>query len=617
MTRLPHLAPLFVSLFIVSCDASRSPANVPFFFARHVDTAEQDFDRNLFLSFRKDGLLAAPVTMNNETRLSLSPPLPSKLTFQLEVPLEPLLQFSIGVSSLGADALTRPVDFAIHVDSGGVQEVCFQETVRRGQSNTWFDRTVDLTPWSGKSIRLTFETSMQGTNVAQASGTLLPAWGGPVLDSSRQGGEGTNLVLISIDCLRADHLSAYGYHRNTTPHIDRFAAEGVLFENAVSVSSWTLPTHMSMLTGLMPSFHGANRSHKLSTSVPFLPEMLSRAGYETLGVVSGAYLSQAFGFERGFDSYRFLKDARAEYVVDAGLHLALESRGRRHFLFLHLFDAHWPYLPPREFLDRFDQRPPDISDIMPKIIYGKRPRGPEEIQHFVNLYDGEIAYLDQQLGRFFEGLREAGLYDRSLIVLTADHGESFYEHDMWQHSESLYQEVTHVPLLVKWPGGSPSGRVEHLVSQLHIFPTILERAGIDSPYADHQGLDQYASGEKPDPESVTSMSEIIWEPKETHGPSMKVSLRKGSLKYILTLTGETGDEQFVSEVVSEELYDLSQDPGERSNLLPDAARDVGGLRREVRQFIDQAQILQAERQGQEVVLDDELREQLKALGYIN
>ncbi|HEX9724436.1 MAG TPA: sulfatase-like hydrolase/transferase, partial [Vicinamibacteria bacterium] len=324
-----------------------------------------------------------------------------------------------------------------------------------------------------------------------------------------------------------------------------------------------------------------------------------------------------FGFERGFDSYRFLKDARAEYVVDAGLHLALESRGRRHFLFLHLFDAHWPYLPPREFLDRFDQRPPDISDIMPKIIYGKRPREPGEIQQFVNLYDGEIAYLDQQLGRFFEGLREAGLYDRSLILLTADHGESFYEHGMWQHSESLYQEVTHVPLIVKWPGGSPSGKVEHLVSQLHIFPTILERAGIDSPYADHQGLDRYASGEEPDPQSGTAMSEIIWEPKETHGPSMKVSLRKDSLKYIVTLTSESGEERFLSEVVSEELYDLSQDPGERSNLLPDTARDVGELRREVRQFIDQAQILQAERQGQEVVLDDELREQLKALGYIN
>ena len=617
MTRLPRSVPLFVSLSIFSCDASRPPANVPFFLARHVDTAEQDFDRNLFLSFRKDGLLAAPVTMNNETRLSLSPPLPSKLTFPVEVPLEPLLQFSIGVSSLGEDSLPRPVDFAIHVDTGDEQEVCFQETVRRAQSNIWFDRTVDLTPWSGQSIRLTFETSMRGTNVAQASGTLLPAWGRPVLDSSQQDREGTNLVLISIDCLRADHLSAYGYHRNTTPHIDRFAAEGVLFENAVSVSSWTLPTHMSMLTGLMPSFHGANRSHKLSTSVPFLPEILSGAGYETLGVVSGAYLSQAFGFERGFDSYRFLKDARAENVVDAGLLLARESRGRRHFLFLHLFDAHWPYLPPREFLDRFDQRPPDISDIMPKIIYGKRPRGPEEIQQFVNLYDGEIAYLDQQLGRFFEGLREAGLYDRSLILLTADHGESFYEHGMWQHSESLYQEVTHVPLIVKWPGGSPSGKVEHLVSQLHIFPTILERAGIDSPYADHQGLDRYTSGEKPNPESGTSMSEIIWEPKETHGPSIKVSLRNDSLKYIVTLTSESGEERFLSEVVSEELYDLSQDPGERSNLLPDTARDVGELRREVRQFIDQAQILQAERQGQEVVLDDELREQLKALGYIN
>ena len=199
-------------------------------------------------------------------------------------------------------------------------------------------------------------------------------------------------------------------------------------------------------------------------------------------------------------------------------------------------------------------------------------------------------------------------------MLTADHGESFYERDLWQHSESIYQEVLHVPLIVKWPTGARTGRFAGLVSQLSIFPTIVEQAGLDSPYNEYPPLDRYVDGiDQP----TRVMSEILWEAKETHGASLKLALISGTLKYIVTLRGDVGDAQFVSEVVNEELYDLSSDPGERTNLLPEAARDLSNLRREARQFIDQARILQADRRGQKVVLDEELEEQLRALGYIN
>ena len=188
------------------------------------------------------------------------------------------------------------------------------------------------------------------------------------------------LVLISVDCLRADHVSAYGYARNTTPNIDGFGTEGVIFRNATSVSSWTLPTHMSMMTGLMPSLHGVSRKYKLNSSVPYLPEILADNGYQTLGVVAGGYLSQRWGFERGFDVYRMLIERRASEIVDVALELARGTRSAKKFLFVHLFDAHWPYVPPRGFRDRFDERPPDISDIMPKADAGVPPSGPEEIQ---------------------------------------------------------------------------------------------------------------------------------------------------------------------------------------------------------------------------------------------
>ena len=251
---------------------------------------------------------------------------------------------------------------------------------------------------------------------------------------------------------------------------------------------------------------------------------------------------------------------------------------------------------------------------MPKIIHRKPPAGPEEIQHFVNLYDGEIAYLDRELGRFFEGLKEEGLYDRALIVLTADHGESFYERQLWQHSESIYQEVLHVPLIVKWPRGARTGRFAGLVSQLSIFPTIVEQAGLDSLYNEYAPLDRYVDGvEQP----TRVMSEITWEPNATRGASMKIALISGTLKYILTMRGSVGDERFVSEVVKEELYDLSSDPGEKTNLLPDGARDLGNMRREAHQLVDQTRILRANRRGQEIVLDEDLEEQLRALGYIN
>ncbi len=618
MTRLA--ARLFLLSSIVSSCASPLPSPpAPVLFARQVDEAEKNYDQNLFLSYRKDGLLSAPVTLGKETRLSLTPPLPSRLTFTVQVPTEALLEFSIGVSTLGEETFSNPVQFAIYVD----EEVRFEQAVRRGQPNAWLQQTVDLSEWAGKTIRLGFETVARGMSPEGVGRAFLPAWGNPVLSgsppdiSNMSGKERANLVLISVDCLRADHVSAYGYERTTTPNIDRFATDGVLFRNAASVSSWTLPTHMSMMTGLMPSLHGASRAYKLSSSVPYLPEILAENGYQTLGVASGGYVSPAWGFERGFDVYRMLTDRRAREVVDAALQLGTASRASRtsrQFLFVHLFDAHWPYLPPSEFLDRFAPRPPDISDIMPKVIHRKPPTGPEEIQHFVNLYDGEIAYLDQELGRFFSGLKEAGLYDRSLIVLTADHGESFYEHDVWQHSESLFEEVTHIPLIVKWPRNSITGDVESLVSQLNIFPTILEQSELVPPY-DYLPLGRFL-GDSPAP-PVHALSEITWDAKEGQGAAMRIAVKNGRLKYMLTLAGEIGDERFVSEVVKEELYDLTKDREEQMNLLPDAASDIGALRRDARELLERARALQANRGGQEVILDEELTEHLKALGYIN
>ena len=595
--------------FVPCCASSPENPSLPVLFARQVDEAEKDYDETLFRSYRKDGLLSAPVTFGKETRRSLTPPVPSRLTFTVPIPVEPLLSFSIGVSTFGEQTLVRPVRFTIYVD----EDIAFKETVR-DQPNVWLPRTVDLSEWSGRTVRLGFEIVLRGTSLKNDGVAFFPAWGNPVLDGSPANEDGMNLVLISVDCLRADHVSTYGYTRNTTPNIDRFGTEGVIFRNAASVSSWTLPTHMSMMTGLMPSLHGVSKKYKLSSSVPYLPEILADNGYQTLGVAAGDYLSQEWGFERGFDVYRMLIERRSSEIVDAALKLARGNRSAKKFLFVHLFDAHWPYRPPPGFYDRFDERPPDISDILTKVRDGLPPSGAEEIHQLVNLYDGEIAYLDQELGRFFAGLKEAGIYHRSLIILTADHGESFYEHNAWEHTISLFEEVTHIPLIVKWPGESPTGTVESLVSQLNIFPTLLEEAGLVPPY-DYVSLARFL-GESPAP-SKNALSEITWDAKEGQGAAMKIAVKDNRLKYILTLSGEAEDELFVSEVVNEELYDLIEDPGEQKNLLPETTTDIGPLRRDARLLLEKAQALQTKRRGQEVVLDEELLERLKALGYIN
>ena len=207
---------LLLSSIVSSCASPPPSLPATVLFARQVDEAEKDYDRNLFLSYRKDGLLSAPVTLEKETRLSLTPPLPSRFTFTVQVPSEALLKFAIGVSTLGEETFSNPVQFAIYVD----EELRFEQAVRRGQPNVWLRQTVDLSEWAGKTVRLGFETAARGMSPEGGGSAFLPAWGNPVLDglmADTSGREETNLVLISVDCLRADHVSAYGYERKTTP----------------------------------------------------------------------------------------------------------------------------------------------------------------------------------------------------------------------------------------------------------------------------------------------------------------------------------------------------------------------------------------------------------------
>jgi arylsulfatase A-like enzyme len=604
---------------LVACRA-RSSSDPSFFFAPRASEAEKDFDERLFRSFRKDGSIAANVTMGKfESRFSLVPFVPSRLRYRMKVPEGARLDFDIGVSTLGRETSVAPVTFTVEAASATGIERVFEGTVRRRFVNRWFHHRIDLASYAGQEISLTFGTEFRETgftgsraSLARAGQAVVPAWGHPVLAGTTTAAELPPMILISIDCLRADHVGAYGYEKPTTPNLDALARDGLLFEKVATVSSWTLPTHMSLLTGLMPTEHGLNRVSKRNPSVPYLPEILAREGYETLGVVSGLYLSPAYGYNEGFHVYRALIDEPAEVLVAAARELLLAEPRRPRFLFLHFFDAHWPYLPRKGYLERFGGRPAEVTTPLKRVINETPPARPDEVTALERLYDAEVAYVDEKIGEFFAALKRAGLYDQALIVVTADHGEAFYEHELWQHSGVIYNEVTRVPLIVKEPHAPLRKRVTELVSQLNVFPTFLEQLGLPSPYV-QAGLSSLARGRAAFPQRT--LTEITWEPTPKRGAFVKVAVSEARYKYAATFAGEKDDQDFVSRLTREELYDLSLDPGETTNLLPGAEGSVASLRGEARKFLERVR-RHRRKQGEPVVLDEQTRERLRSLGYV-
>jgi len=557
--------------------------------------------------------LAAPVELANETRKALTMDLASRLELEVGLPNEPILSFAIGASSPGRPTLLVPVVFRVSVDGTEV----FREEIRRAQGVKWFPRVVDLGPRDRKTARVVLE-ALRGEGGIEGAGSHVAAhWGTPVVRTRHQRPDTAALILISIDCLRADHVGAYGYSRLTTPNLDAFARKAILFRDAMAASSYTLPTHASMLTGLPPSFHGATGRRRISHSVDTLPELLSWEGVRIQGIVSGPFLAPLYGFADGVDTYR-LSSARAEGLVDQALALLDEGAGFKQFLFLHLFDVHAPYSPPEEFVERFGERPKDIARLHSLIQNRSPPRSPIEIQQLKNLYDAEIAYVDRELGRFFAELEKRGFYDPSLIVVTADHGESFYEHETWDHGRPwhddgprLFQEIVHVPLLVKPPYAREGAVVADVVSQVDIFATFLDAVGSSAEEVWASSLLR--------PRGVEgrgwTLAEFVATPREG-GAMLELSLRRENLKYSAVYRARTVEELYSASASEEALYDLAADPYERQNLLGNDHRFAAAPREVASRYLEAARKRRARYNEGDVSLDPELRRQLESLGYL-
>jgi arylsulfatase A-like enzyme len=312
-------------------------------------------------------------------------------------------------------------------------------------------------------------------------------------------GSGPNVLLIVIDTLRADHLSAYGYARSTSPNLDRLAREGVLFENAIAPASWSLPSHTSILSGRFPYEHKADEVHGgFDGRYPLISEHLQRLGYRTAAFSGNSmYFSPLVGLGKGFEHFDFhsgeLTDraGRTLYVqkffsglrkfglsryqpgrwqasdmVDAILPWIDNDRQRPFFAVVNFFDVHEPYNPPEPFRTRFA-----TTD-------GATARSQSRSQQVfsdVDGYDGAISYLDEQISNLLDRLNTRSLLQNTLVVITSDHGQSFGEHRVYGHGKALYRNLIHVPLIIRWPNHVPSGiRVSKPVSTAAIPATIME-----------------------------------------------------------------------------------------------------------------------------------------------
>ena len=377
---------------------------------------------------------------------------------------------------------------------------------------------------------------------------------GDELGSGESRPDRPHIIVYLIDTLRADHLGVYGYSRDTSPFLDTFAKEAVVFERAYTQASWTRASVGSLFSGLFPSRHGAvRREHALSAQVATLPGLLGDAGYTTAGFISNPNLVPVFGFDRGFDFYRDLtaetERPRAPQVHDAVFDYLETSATGPLFLYIHTLDPHDPYEPPPPFDDRF------CSDAGPDDRHAEAKA----------LYDGEIAYSDREFGDFVARLRAAEVYDDTLLVVVSDHGEEFGDHGRRYHGQTLFEEQLHVPLLMRFPGGRRAGtRVATPVRVVDLMPTLLSELGLDPP----PGIDgqSYRSLYSDEGDEVAGDYEPTHFAEQDLGWHALTSLTRDGFKLIRR--------RQPPQLRGVQLFDLRSDPGEAVDLTAASGGDA-------------------------------------------
>ncbi len=440
---------------------------------------------------------------------------------------------------------------------------------------------------------------------------------GSWFDSCHKTAKGPSVIIITLDTVRMDHLSVYGYFRPTTPFLNQLAAESVVFNNGYTPIPHTVSAHASLFTSHYPSEHKAlYNGWKLEDyQPPLLAEVLKREGYQTGAVVSSAVLAGWHGLDRGFDFYQdqnfehkvtgekkkekttsidYNQRRASEVVKWAEKWLNEIERQQPFFLWLHFYDAHRPYDPDPDFTPRF-QLDPEFTKYLEQNHY----QMPDKYDQ-VNTYDNQLAYLDQNLENFFQYLKAQGLLDKSLIIITADHGEGLGQHNLMNHGLYLSQEQVRIPLLIRFPDRSRAGtKIDTRVNLIDLAPTVLDFLKLKDPMEPRgKSLLSLIAGGKQELRACEYFERRWYEPNK------KVQGRKAG-----ALCGEW--KIIWADQEEKELYNLTNDPFELTNIRDSENKKYLEMETEMKGYLDRVKFFAVKKQ----TVPKEVQDQLKALGY--
>jgi arylsulfatase A-like enzyme len=469
----------------------------------------------------------------------------------------------------------------------------------------------------------------------------LPAFGSKKAQAAKH--SLPNVILITLDTTRADHLTPYGYNRDTSPFLAQLASEGSLFEDAFTVSSWTLPSHSSIFTGKLPSVHGATYQHLwLDSSEDCLAEILKRKGYQTAGFVSGPFLLAAFNVTQGFEYYddqldpwsgiqrlMFVKVIRRFYKkplwwVDGTRNAAEVNKQvfkwfdhkyqpKPFFLFINYFDPHDPYIPPDSYKQKFQSSPSRMNGRI-EGIYSDRATGEriakdgkplraDDYQALKELYDGEIRFMDDQLSKLFDYLRKNDLLSNTLVVITSDHGESIGEHKILDHGHALYEEQIRIPLIMIGPGIPKGKRISGITRNIDLLPTLMEYLKLPS-LSEIQGKSFLSSLTGTPHDGRVYMGEIFQDPNtRVRRFQRDLKSRRDHSSKLLWASNH-----------QHEFFDLLSDPAENHNLYQQSQQQFSLIASELFAYL---KTLPKKDRRTKPKIDEESLESLKATGYLD
>jgi arylsulfatase A-like enzyme len=530
--------------------------------------------------FAQKALGVTQYTLSNQTRTCLYTHCPAEIEYKLAIPEEAHISVALGIVEPDP-----PVEFSVAVKQGGSVKNLFNRQISTNEQ--WSDAKVDMSAYASKEVNIVFRADCQeGRNIA--------LWSNPILYQAKAVSEGPsgdlprdrdfNVILYLIDALRADHLDAYGYSRKTSPTITELANEGVRFARCFSQETWTRPAIVSLFTSTYSLVHGV-RGH--ADAVPnymaLLPEILRSHGYATAAVSLNSNMGRLANLTRGFGQFDETYVLKRRDCLPESTAFLENCRDRRFFLYIHTVEPHWSYKPPEEFVRLF-------------VPAGEDPRD-------VDLYDAEIVRADSNVGLFVSKLKELGMYDNTLLIVTADHGEAFGEHEgIFKHADKPYNELIHIPLIMRLPGALPTGKVvEQNVQFIDIAPTILDIVNI-------QGNEQF--------HGMSLLPLITGGPREAFESRTVYAVGKGVTAAI------RDDWKLLRGQDKVSLYNLSTDPGETKNVASENAPVVKSLEEELssHQALQKrlAEQIRGSRPDEDTPLDVDPRaiERLKALGYL-